>query len=62
MAIRLSMVVYKTEKHACRAFRDPQGDGLATGPKRNLQILAPLDFLAEFTQHILPQGAHLRRY
>ncbi|MBC8871334.1 MAG: transposase [Planctomycetes bacterium] len=32
------------------------------GAKRNFQILPPLDFLAEFTQHIPPKGAHLIRY
>jgi len=52
-------VVYKAEKPSCRAFPDPHGDGLVCGPKRNFQILAPLDFLAEFTQHIPPKGAHL---
>ena len=51
-------VVYKAEKDACRAFPDPQGDGLTSGPKRNFQVLSPLDFLAEFTQHIPPKGAH----
>ena len=55
-------VVYKAEKDACRAFPDPQGDGLQSGAKRNFQILSPLDFLAEFTQHIPPKGAHLVRY
>ena len=30
--------------------------------KRNFQILPPLDFLAEFTQHIPPKGSHLIRY
>jgi hypothetical protein len=35
---------------------------MATGIKRNFQVLAPLEFLAEFTQHILPKGAHLIRY
>ncbi len=50
-------VIYKAEKDACRAFPAPQDDGLACGPTRNFQILAPLDFLAEFTQHIPPQGA-----
>ena len=30
--------------------------------KRNFQILSPLDFLAEFTQHIPPKGSHLIRY
>ena len=59
---KTGQVVYKAEKDACRAFPDPQGDGLASGPKRNFQILAPLDFLAEFTQHIPPKGAHLIRY
>jgi hypothetical protein len=51
-------VVYKAEKDACRAFPDPQRDELARGPKRNFQILDPLEFLAEFTQHIPPQAAH----
>ena len=55
-------VVYKAEKDDCRAFPEPQGDGLASGPKRNFQVLAPLDFLAEFTQHIPPKGSHLIRY
>jgi ribosomal protein S27E len=40
----------------------PFSDELASGPKRNFQILDPLDFLAEFTQHIPPKGAHLIRY
>ena len=55
-------VVYKAEKQACRAFPDQNGDGIAAGPKRNFQILSPLDFLAEFTQHIPSKGLHLNRY
>ena len=55
-------VVYKAEKQACRAFPDPEGDGLKRGVKRNFQILSPLEFLAEFTQHIPPTGSHLIRY
>ena len=55
-------VVYKAEKDACRAFPDPQRELLEAGTKRNFQILSPLDFLAEFTQHIPPKGAHLVRY
>ena len=43
---------------ACPLFHDE----LAAGPKRNFQILSPLEFLAEFTQHIPPRGAHLIRY
>jgi len=38
-------VVYQAGKDACRAFPDPQGDGLLPGPKRNFQVLSPLDFL-----------------
>ena len=55
-------VIYKAEKDACRAFPEPQGDGLRSGPKRNFQVLSPLEFLAEFTQHIPPTGSHLIRY
>jgi hypothetical protein len=33
-----------------------------TCTQRNFQILDPLEFLAEFTQHIPPKGAHLIRY
>jgi hypothetical protein len=59
---KTGQVIYKAEKDACRAFPDPQRDELARGPKRNFQILDPLEFLAEFTQHIPPKGAHLIRY
>ena len=62
-------IVYKAEKDACRAFPDPQSDGLQSGAKRNFQVLSPLDFLAEFRapsrsdgRHIPPKGAHLIRY
>lgn len=62
-------LIYKAEKEACRAFPDPQRDELARGPKRNFQILDPLEFLAEFRapsrsdgRHIPPKGAHLIRY
>jgi len=55
-------IVYHTEKQACRAFLDPNGDGTQAGVKRNFQILPPLDFLAEFTQHIPAKGSHLIRY
>jgi hypothetical protein len=55
-------IVYQAEKQACRAFPDPKGDGTQAGVKRNFQILPPLDFLAEFTQHIPAKGSHLIRY
>ena len=35
---------------------------MRVGVKRNYQILSPLDFLAEFMQHIPPKGSHLIRY
>jgi hypothetical protein len=35
---------------------------MQAGVKRNFQILSPLEFLAEFTQHIPPKGSHLIRY
>ena len=38
-------VVYKAEKDACRAFPDPQTEGLESGAQRNFQILPPLEFL-----------------
>ena len=52
---------YQSEKQACRAFPDPKGNGTQAGVKRNFQILPPLDFLAEFTQHIPAKGSHLIR-
>jgi len=55
-------VVYKAEKDACRRFPDPRGDVMTSGVKRNFQVLDPLEFLAEFTQHIPPKGSHLIRY
>ena len=55
-------VVYKAEKDACRPFPNPDAEGLARGLSRNFQILSPLDFLAEFTQHIPAKGSHLVRY
>lgn len=55
-------IVYKAEKQPCRAFPGHNGDGIASGPKRNFQVLGPLDFIAEFTQHIPPKGSHLIRY
>ena len=45
---KTGQLIYKAEKDACRAFPEPQGDGLA-----------PLEFLAEFPQYIPPKGAHL---
>ena len=50
-------------KGACRAFpRSAAQRVRRAGPKRNFQILDPLEFLAAFTQYVLPKGAHLIRY
>ena len=50
----IGQIVYQAEKHACRAFPDPKGDGTQAGVPRNFQILSPLDFLAPR----LPQTGH----
>jgi len=62
-------IVYQAEKQACRAIPDPKGDGMQveraltrSDGRRNFRILPPLDFLAEFTQHIPLKGSHLIRY
>ena len=55
-------VVYKAEKSSCQAFPDPQKDMLEAGVQRDFQVFEPLDFLAEFTQHIPAKGSHLIRY
>ena len=47
-------VVYKAEKQSCRAFPDHNGDGIASGAKRNFQVLPPLDFIAEFLSCFMP--------
>ena len=54
-------IVYKAEKDACLGFPELRGDGLKRGTERNFQVLDPLDFLAEFTQHIPSKGSHLIR-
>jgi hypothetical protein len=58
----LSRLVKVTPARRGRAFPDPHADGVIAGPKRNFQIFWPLDFLAEFTQHIPPTGSHPIRY
>ncbi|MDD4270796.1 MAG: transposase [Thermoguttaceae bacterium] len=58
----IQVIASRAEKQACRAFPEPQGDGLKRGTRRNFQVLDPLEFLAEFTQHIPPKGSHLIRY
>jgi len=51
-------VIYKTEHGDCHKFPDPASDTLRSGVSRNFEILDPLDFLAEITQHIPEPRAH----
>ncbi len=55
-------VLYKAEHKDCRRFPDPGDETLKAGVNRNFQIFAPLDFIAEITQHIPERGAHTIRY
>jgi hypothetical protein len=66
---KTGQVIYKTEKSSCRSFPEATGDGIQNGPKRNYEILTPLDYLAKFTQQrpslrsgARPRGSHLVRY
>ena len=55
-------VVYKAEHKNCRRFPDPGDAALKAGVNRNFQIFAPLDFIAEISQHIPNKGEHTIRY
>lgn len=55
-------VVCRAEKQVCRALPNSKGNEPARGPKRDFQILSPLEFLAEFAKHIPPRGSHLIRH
>ena len=55
-------VIYKTEHSECQKFPDPASDTLQCGVSRNFEILEPLDFLAEITQHIPEPRAHTINY
>ncbi len=55
-------VLYKAEKEHWQRYPQPVSADLFGGIKRNFQLFAPLDFLAELTQHIPNKGEHLIRY
>ena len=55
-------VIYKAEHKNCRRFPEPKDDTLKAGVSRNFQVFAPLDFIAEITQHIPNKGEHTIRY
>ncbi|MEX1088825.1 MAG: transposase [Phycisphaeraceae bacterium] len=55
-------VLYKAEKDPCQRYPKPASADLFPGVARNFQVLDPLDFLAELTQHIPNQGQHPIRY
>lgn len=52
----------KAENAAHTLVPVPLSDELASGPKQDSQNLPPMEFLAEFTQHISAKVAHLIRY
>ena len=52
-------VVYQAGKQACRVFPHRKKNGAQAGVNCNFQILSPLDYLAEFTQHIPAKSSHL---
>jgi hypothetical protein len=55
-------VLYKAEKDHCQHYPNPVSEDLFGGVARNFQVLGPLDFLAEITQHIPNKGEHPIRY
>jgi len=55
-------VLYKTADNRLGRFPEAASEDLLAGPKRNFQVIDPLDFLAEVTQHIPDAGEHQIRY
>lgn len=55
-------VLYRADKTDCHRFPKAASADLFGGTSRNFQLLGPLDFLAELTQHIPERGKHLVRY
>ncbi len=55
-------VIYKTGDNRLGRLPEAASQDLLAGPKRNFQVFAPRDFLAEVTQHIPEAGEHLIRY
>ena len=57
-----SQVIYKTGDNRLGRFPEAASQDLLAGPKRNFQVVDPLDFLATVTQHIPDPGEHLIRH
>jgi len=55
-------VIYLAEKNAPQRFPKPASENLFGDISRNFQVLDPLDFIAELTQHIPEARRHLVRY
>ncbi len=54
-------VLYVAEKKSCRRLPKPASADLFGDVPRNFQVLDPLDFIAEFTQHLPDARKHLTR-
>lgn len=54
--------MYRAEKADCRLFPSLGDEKLLRGVSRNFEVLDPLDFLAEITQHIPDPGMQMVRY
>jgi len=55
-------VIYRAGKAECQTYPEVGHEELKAGIPRNFQVFAPLDFLAEVTQHIPNKGEHQIRY
>ena len=55
-------VIYRAGKSECQKYPEVGHEELKAGIPRNFQVFAPLDFLAEVTQHIPNKGEHQIRY
>lgn len=55
-------VIYRAENPDCRHFPKLGDHRLTAGVNRNFEVFAPLDFIAEITQHIPDPGAQQIRY
>lgn len=55
-------VIYRAGKSECQTYPEVGHEELKAGIPRNFQVFAPLDFLAEVTQHIPNKGEHQIRH
>ena len=51
-------VIYRSGKSQCLCFPEQGDEQLKAGTLRNFQVVEPLEFLAEVTQHIPEKRQH----